>query len=59
MKNRSQATPRCFSIIDAYLTKICSSLGQALSDVGSIIMELLRATGVLLGVSMFSSIITS
>ena len=59
MKNRSQATPCCFSIINAYLTKICSSLGQAPSDVGSIIMELLRATVVLLGVSMFSSIITS
>ena len=38
---------------------MCSSLGQAPSDVGSIIMELLRATVVLLGVSMFSSIITS
>ncbi|PFX12939.1 two pore potassium channel protein sup-9-like isoform X1 [Stylophora pistillata] len=33
--------------------------GQAPSDVGSIIMELLRATVVLLGVSMFFSIITS
>lgn len=35
------------------------SSGQAPSDVGSIIMELLRATVVLLGVSMFFSIITS
>ena len=35
------------------------SLGQAPSDVESIIMELLRATVVLLGVSMFFSIITS
>ena len=41
------------------LTNIFFSLGQAPSDVGSIIMELLRATVVLLGVSMFFSIITS
>ena len=59
MKNRSQATPCCFSIINTNLTKMCSSLGQAPSDVGSIILELLRATMVLLGVSMFLPIITS
>ena len=41
------------------LTNIFFSLGQAPSDVESIIMELLRATVVLLGVSMFFSIITS
>ena len=52
---------RVFNIYLQICIAVCQSSlsGQAPTDLGNIIMELLRAVVVLLGVSMFFSIITS